>query len=112
MPLPNQCSKPQVLDADIEEVESRFDDLCHTKALVVEYREKVNDQELDVEMKKFSSDITKALRTFRTAITTLDEEKVEKCLEVYEQSLDGNDEEGKFARHWRNMLKKKVGNKV
>lgn len=107
---PNPSPKPQVLDSDVEEIERRFDDLCHTKDLVAQYRETVED--LDEDMKKFNSDITKALRAFRAAIASLDTEKVDKCLEMYEEALDGNDDEEKFARHWRNMLKKKVGNKV
>ena len=113
MPLSNQY-KPQVSDAEIEEIESRYDDLCHTKALLAEYRKTVDDDddEFEKQMKKLSNDITKALRTFHSAISTLDEEKVEKCLEVYEKALDGNDDEEKFARHWKKMLKKKVGNKV
>lgn len=67
-----------------------------------------SEHDLDQEMRKFSSEITKTLRTFRSAISTLDAEKVSTCLQVYGDSLDGNDEEGKFVRHWKDMLMKKV----
>ena len=106
--LKQECNV-QALECDIDEIESRYDDLCRAKSLVTKYRE--TDGELDEEMRKFNSDITKTLRTFRSAISTLDAEKVEHCLEVYGDALDGNDDEEKFARHWRNMLEKKVSEK-
>ena len=70
------------------------------------YRDTEHD--LDKEMREFNSEITKTLRIFSSAISTLDEERVKKCLQEYADSLDGNDEEGKFVRHWRDLLKKKV----
>ena len=105
--VPNSDLRRQVLDCDIEEIESRYDDLCQAKALVTKYSETENG-ELDKEMKEFQSEINKAIRTFRSAISALDDEKVKKSLEVYEKGLDGNDVEGKFVQHWRSMLKKKV----
>ena len=64
---------------------------------------------MDDEMRKFNSDITKTLREFRSAISSLDADKVRRCLQVYVNALDGNDEDDKFVRHFRGLLKKKVG---
>ena len=75
---------------------------------MLKYQETESD--LDQDMRKFNSEITKTLRTFRSAISTLDAKKVNACLEVYADSLDGNDEEGKFVRHWKDMMKAKVCN--
>ena len=75
---------------------------------MLKYKETESD--LDQDMRKFNSEINKTLRTFRSAISTLDAKKVETCLEVYADSLDENDEEGKFVRHWKDILKSKVCN--
>lgn len=89
-------------------MESRYDDLRQAKDLVQRYQDAERD--LDQDMRKFNSEITKTLRTFRAAISTLDAKKVETCLEAYANSLDGNDEEGKFVRHWKGKLKSMVRN--
>ena len=68
------------------------------------------ESDLDQDMRKFDTEITKTLRKFRSAISTLDAKKVETCLEGYEDSLDGNDKEGKFVQHWKDMMKAKVCN--
>lgn len=107
-PALNHDHSVRALECDINEVESRFDDLCQAKDLVLKYQETESD--LDQDMRKFNSEITKTLRTFRSAISTLDAKKVDTCLEVYADSLDGNDEEGKFVRHWKDMMKAKVCN--
>ena len=91
---------------DIDEIESCYDDLCQAKDLVTKYEKDGGD--LDEEMRKFNSDLIKTMRTFRSAISTLNAEKVQKCLQVYGDALDGNEGEEKFVRHWRNMLNKKV----
>ncbi|XP_068683033.1 uncharacterized protein [Montipora capricornis] len=105
-PALDQDHNVRALECEINEVESRYDDLYLAKGLVATYRDTEHD--LDEEMRKFSSEITKTLRIFSSAISTLDSKRVEKCLQVYADSLDGNDEEGKYVRHWRDMLKKKV----
>lgn len=105
-PTLNQGCNVQALECDIDEIESRFDDLCRAKSIVAIFEE--TGGELDEEMRKFHSDITKTMRTFRSAISTLHSQSVEKCLKEYENALNGNDNEGKFVRHWRYMLKKKV----
>ena len=94
------------MECDIDEIESRLDDLYEAQRLVSEYKEK--EGVLDSEMKQFNSVITKTLRTFRNAISSLDKENVKECLEKYEKALGGNDYEEKFAEHWREMLMKKV----
>lgn len=63
-------------------------------------------------MKEFRSKVSKILRTFRSAISSLEQEKVRQCLEVYEKALSKEDYEGKFAAHWRELLKKKVRHKL
>ena len=68
------------------------------------------ESDLDQDMREFNSEITKTLRKFRNAISTLDANKVETCLEAYADSLDGKDEEGKFVRHWKDKLKSMVCN--
>ena len=105
-----KVSSNQALECDIDELESRYDDLCQAQRLLKAYRE--TEGEIDDEMRKFSSNITKTLRTFRSAIFTLDADKVSGCLEEYEKALDGNDDEEKFVRHWRDWLKKKVSDNV
>ena len=105
-PVLHQGSNVRALECEINEVESRYDDLSLAKCLVAEYRDTEHD--LDQEMMWFNSEMTKTLRIFNSAISTLDAERVEKCLQEYADSLDGNDEEGKFVRHWRDLLKKKV----
>ena len=94
------------MQCDIDEIESRFDDLYEAQRLVSEYKDKGGV--LDSEMKEFNSVITKTLRTYRSAISSLDKEKVKECLETYEKALDGNDYKEKFATYWTEMLTKKV----
>ena len=93
---------------DIDQIESCFDDLYDAQRLVSEY--KGEGGVLDSDMKQFSSVITKTLRLFRSAISSLDKENVEKCLEMYEKGggyYEGDYEE-KFATCWKEMLAKKV----
>ena len=92
-------------ECDINEIESCFDDLNEARRLVSEYRDKGGV--LDREMKQFNSLVVQTLRTFRYAISSLDEEKVEKCLDVYGNALDGETYDNKFATFWREMLTEK-----
>ena len=107
-PALNHDRSVRALECDVNDVESRYDDLCQAKDLVLKYQETESD--LDQDMRKFYSEINKTLRTFRSAISTLDARKADTCLQAYAHSLDGNDEEGKFVRHWKDMLKAKVCN--
>ena len=91
------------MECEIDDIESRFDDLQEAQRLVSKYKD--NGGVLDSEMKKFSSVINKTIRTFRSAIASLDKEKVEECLKTYEQALDETDYEEKFATYWREVLK-------
>lgn len=107
-PKLGKVSSVQVMECDIDEIESRFDDLQEAQRLVSEYKD--NGGVLDSEMKQFSSVITKTLRKFRSAISSLDDEKVEKLLDMYEKGeghYEGDYEE-KFATCWRELLTTKV----
>ena len=95
-----------VMEYEIDEIERRLDDLYEAERLVSEYKDKGG--ELDIDMKQFKSAVTKTLRTFRSAIASLDKEKVEECLNAYQEALDKSDYEDKFATYWREMLKGKV----
>lgn len=106
----NNVSTVQVMECDIDDIESRFDDLYEAQRLVSEH--KLKEGVLDSEMKKFNSVVTKTLRTFRSAISSLDKEKVAECLEAYEQALDGEEYDEKFATYWREMIAKKVSHKL
>ena len=105
-PKLGKVSSFSVGEHEIDDIESRLDDLYEAERLVSEYRNKGG--ELDEDMKKFKSHVTKTVRTFRNAIASLDKEKVEECLKAYQEAFDENDYEEKFATHWREMLKKKV----
>ena len=102
-------SSVPVQEYDIDEIECYFDDLNEAKRLVSAYM--TNGGELDGEMKEFSSEVKNTLKTFRSAISSLEQEKITQCLEVYEKALNTKDYEGKFAAHWRELLKKKVCHK-
>ena len=90
-------------------MDSHFDDLNEAHRLVSVY--KTNGGLLDVDMKEFSSNVNKILRTFRFAIKKLEQEEVTECLKAYEEALNRDDYEGKFAAHWNELLKKKVCHK-
>ena len=105
-----KVSSVPVDECDIDEIECRFDDLNEAQRLVSVYI--TNGGVLDGEMKEFRSKVSKILRTFRSAISSLEQEKVTQCLEVYEKALNREDYEGKFAAHWRELLKKKVRHKL
>lgn len=105
-----KVSSVPVHECDIDEIECRFDDLNEAQRLVSVYI--TNGGVLDGEMKEFRSKVSKILRTFRSAISSLEQEKVRQCLEVYEKALSKEDYEGKFAAHWRELLKKKVRHKL
>ena len=93
------------MKCDINEIESCFDDLNEARRLVSEYRDKGGV--LDGEMKHFNSIVAMTLRTFRSAMSSLDEKKVEKCLDTYWQAFDGEYYDKKFATFWREMLTEK-----
>ena len=97
------------MECDIDEIESRFDDLFEAQRLVSAYRNKRGA--LDCEMKRFVSDVKETLQTFRSAISSLDEGKVQECRKKYQEALDGEDYDEKFATYWREMLTKKVSHK-
>ena len=102
----HQGSNVRALECEINEVDSRYDDLSLAKRLVAKYRD--SEHELDLKMRWFNSEMTKTLRSFDSAISTLDAKSVKECIQVYASSLDGNDEEGKFVRYWRDLLRKRV----
>ena len=102
-------SSVPVYEYDIDEIECYFDDLNEAHRLVKAYI--TNGGELDGEMKEFRSEVRTTMKTFHSAITSLEQEKVTECLKVYEEALNRKDYEGKFAARWRELLKKKVCHK-
>ena len=102
-------SRVPVHEFDINAMESCFDDLNEAQRLILVYKE--NGGLLDVEMKEFSSNLTKIRRIFRFAIKSLEQEEVTACLQAYDEALNRDDYEGKFAAHWNELLKKKVCHK-
>ena len=103
-------SSVPVLECEINDIVCRFDDLNEAQRLVSVYI--TNGGVLDGEMKEFLSEVSKILRTFRSAISSLEQEKVTQCIDVYEKALNREDYEGKFAAYWRELLKKKVSHKL
>ena len=99
-------SSVPVHECDINAMESHFDDLNEAKRLVSTYKTKGG--RLDGAMEEFCSNVGKILRTFRFAIKSLKQEEVTACLKTYDEALNRDDHEGKFAAHWNELLKKKV----
>ena len=109
-PALDDVSSVQVMECDIDEIESRFDDLFEAQRLVSAYRDK--EGALDSKMREFVSVVKETLRTFRIAISSLDEGKVQECLNTYKKALDKDlDDDEKFTTYWREMLTKKVSHK-
>lgn len=100
--LPNRALVNQV-----EEIESRFDDLRAAHHLVNKYNEH-NDTESNEDIKRFSQEIDKMMKIYVDAISILnvsgEESQFDDCFVAYENALDGYDEEGKFVQFWRNVL--------
>lgn len=97
----------------LEEIESRLDDLLNCKALVEEYVDAFDLDDLDDDVSSFSSQINDVLRKFRSAVCALstgdEERQITACLKAYKKALDGSDEKiGKFFRHWKNMPRTSV----
>lgn len=97
----------QVLSSEIEELESQFDDIRNTQALVEAYLEVRQDDDVD----DFCSELTKLQRKFKAAIQTLNSvegpKKIKECMEAYENARGGRASKGKFSREWKKILKSK-----
>ena len=102
----------QASSYNVEELESRFDDLRNAKALSKAY---LQDGEGD-DVEQFNSDTNQLYLEFIAAIQTMNKsegpEKIKGCVQAYKEALDGRDIEGKFVRHWKKILSKKVSNLV
>lgn len=114
IPTAKAYLQKQALTYNIEDLESRFDDLRNAQALAKAYLQNEEGNHDDVE--KFVSEINKLYRKFRAAISTLNQsegpKKMEACMEAYEDALDGRDIDGKFVQQWKKILSKKVKKNV
>lgn len=100
----------QALTYQLEELESRFDDLRNAQTLANAYLHNVEETDEDVE--KFITNTNKVYRVFRSAISSLNkhegQEWMDACMQAYEEAFDGLDIEGKFVRQWKKILSSKV----
>ena len=102
----------QVLTSDIEDLESRFDDLQNTQALVEVYLEDKDDEGVEA----FCSEVMELQQKFKEAIKAINSvngpKKVKECREAYKKVRGGRDIKGKFNREWKKILKKKVSKMI
>ena len=102
----------QVLTSDIEDLESRFDDLQNTQALVEAY---LADKE-DEEVEEFCSEVMELQEKVKEAIKAINSvngpNKIKECREAYKKVRGGLDLKGKFNREWKKILKKKVSKMI
>ena len=102
----------QVLTSDIEDLESRFDDLQNTQALVEVYLEDKEDEGVE----EFCSEVMELQQKFKEAIKAINSvngpKKIKECREAYKKVRGGRDIKGKFNREWKKILKKKVSKMI
>ena len=102
----------QVLTSDIEDLESRFDDLQNTQALVEVYLEDKEDEGVE----EFCSEVMELQQKFKEAIKAINSvngpKKIKECREAYKKLRGGRDIKGKFNREWKKILKTKVSKMI
>ena len=102
----------QVLTCDIEDLESRFDDLRNTQALAMTYLEDKEDDDVE----EFCSEVNKLQRKFKEAIKRMNSVdgpgKIKECTEAYTEALGGLDVKEKFILNWKEILKSKVSKMI
>ena len=102
----------QVFASEIEDLESRFDDLRNTQALAEAYLEVKEDDDVE----EFCSKVNKLHYKFKDAIKRMNSvdgpDKIKECTEAYMEALGGRDINGKFTREWKKILKKKVSKMI
>ena len=100
--------KQQVLASEIEDLESRFDDLRNTQALAEAYLEVKEDDDVE----EFCSKVNKLHYKFKEAIKRMNSvdgpDKIKECTEAYTEALGGRDIKRKFTFNWNKILKTKV----
>ncbi|KAL9985832.1 hypothetical protein ACROYT_G008280 [Oculina patagonica] len=110
IPTAKAYLQKQALTYQLEELESRFDDLRSAQTLANAYLQSV--EETDDDVKKFISKTNKIYRVFRSTISTLNtkegEERMDACMEAYEDAFDGHDILGKFVLQWKKILSSKA----
>ncbi|PFX20179.1 putative protein PHLOEM PROTEIN 2-LIKE A3 [Stylophora pistillata] len=98
----------QALCSDIDELESRFDDIRNTQALAEAYLENEEDDEVD----DFCSELTELQQNFKEVIKALNSmegpKKIKECMEAYKNARGGRATKGKFGREWKKILKHKA----
>ena len=102
----------QVLTSDIEDLESRFDDLQNIQALVEVYLEDKEDEGVE----EFCSEVMELQQKFKEAIKAINSvngpKKIKECREAYKKLRGGRDIKGKFNREWKKILKTKVSKMI
>ena len=102
----------QVLTSDMEDLESRFDDLQNTQALVEVYLEDKEDEGVE----EFCSEVMELQQKFKEAIKAINSvngpKKIKECREAYKKVRGGRDIKGKFNREWKKILKTKVSKMI
>ena len=102
----------QAWTSDIEDLESRFDDLQNTQALVEVYLEDKEDENVE----EFCSEVMELQQKFKEAIKAINSvngpNKIKECREAYKKARGGLDRKGKFNREWKKILKKKVSKMI
>ena len=102
----------QVFASEIEDLESRFDDLRNTQALAEVYLEVKEDDDVE----EFCSMVNKLHYKFKDAIKRMNSvdgpDKIKECTKAYMEALGGRDLNGKFTREWKKILKKKVSKMI
>ena len=112
--IPNAKAYVQqpALASDIYDLESRFDDLLDTQALVDVYLEGKDDDDVE----EFCSEVTELLQKFKEAIKTMNSvdgpDRIKECTEAYKKARGGRNIKGKFTREWKKILKTKVSKMI
>ena len=102
----------QVLTSDIEYLESRFDDLQNTQALVEAYLQDKEDEDVE----EFCSEVMELQEKVKEAIRAINSvngpNKIKECRKAYKKVRGGLDIQGKFNREWKKILKNKVSKMI
>ena len=102
----------QVLSSDIDDLESRFDDLRNTQALVDVYLKGKDDDDVE----EFCSEVTELQEKFKEAIKIMNSvkgpDRIKECTEAYKKARGGRNLKGKFTREWNKILKTKVSKMI
>ena len=102
----------QTLASDIDDLESRFDDLRNTQALAEAYLEGKDDGDVV----EFCSEVTELQQKFKEAIKTMNSvdgpDRIKMCTEAYKKARGGHNIKGKFTLEWKKILEIKVSKMI